>query len=108
MIRLRVEMGEPLWRVVGQQSIELEMDGERPTLADVLLLLSERPGFQQAYQSGADGEGPQYVLYLNDSVYPTSAATVTHCADGDTLRIILPNAGGIDLSPSPSPTREGG
>ncbi len=89
---VKVKMGEPLWRAVGQREVMVDCDGG--TIADVLTALSERPGFQEAYQRHADGIGPEYVLFLNEKALPASAAAVTQCGDGDTLRIMLPIAGG--------------
>lgn len=94
MRTIRVKMGEPLWRAVGERELTIQLTEPNVTIADVLLVLCERPGFREAYEPHADGEGPQYVLFLNERALPTSAATVTRCADGDTLRIILPIAGG--------------
>ena len=91
---IRVKLGEPLWRVVGQRDVVVECDTATSTIADVLLKLCDYPGFQAAYQSHADGIGPEYVLFLNDKPLPASAAAMTSCGEGDTLRIILPIAGG--------------
>lgn len=91
---IRVKLGEPLWRTVGQREVAVECDTTTSTIADVLLKLCEYPGFQAAYQRHADGIGPEYVLFLNDKPLPAAAAALTSCQEGDTLRIILPIAGG--------------
>jgi hypothetical protein len=93
MIKLTINLAEPLAKAVGQPKIDLVLDCETATLADVLLALSERPGFREAYESGADGEGVQYVLRLNQRTLPVSAASITPCSDGDTLYIIPSTAG---------------
>lgn len=91
---IRVKLGEPLWRTVGQREVAVECAGPDATIADVLLKLCEYPGFQEAYQVEVNGPGPGYVLFLNDKALPSSAAAMTACGEGDTLRIILPIAGG--------------
>ena len=91
---IRVKLGEPLWRAVGQREVAVECAGPNSTIADVLLKLCDYPGFQDAYQNHANGVGPEYVLFLNDKPLPATAAASTECGEGDTLRIILPIAGG--------------
>ena len=99
MATVRVKLGEPLWRAVGERETSVTCP-DPATIADVLVRLAERPGFQSAYEAHATGQGPEYVLFLNDPALPSTAAAVTPCADGDTLRIILPIAGGASAHDS--------
>lgn len=94
-MRMRVEMGEPLWHAVGQTEVAVEIAQDKCTIAEVLLkLCDDYPDFEAAYQRHADGLAPDYILYLNARALPNSAAPSTKCVDGDLLRIILPKQGG--------------
>ncbi len=94
MIQVKVKMSEPLWRSIGQREIDVTLDNSEATVADVLVKLAERPGFREAYDAHAAGVGVPYALFLGDRAIPEAAATETHVENGQTLRIILPVAGG--------------
>lgn len=94
MIQVKVKLSEPLWRAVGQRELTVALDDPAATVADVLVKLAEQPGFREAYQAHASGVGVPYVLFVDDKAVPEAAATETPIRDGQTLRIILPIAGG--------------
>lgn len=87
-------MGEPLWRAVGQREVDVTLDDSGATVADVLVKLAERPGFREAYDAHAAGVGVPYALFVDEKAIPEAAVSETRVANGQTLRIILPIAGG--------------
>ncbi|MFN8496582.1 MAG: MoaD/ThiS family protein [Anaerolineae bacterium] len=94
MIQVKVKLGEPLWRAVGQREVEVTLDESSATVADVLVKLAEGPGFRDAYDAHAAGVGIPYALFVDDKAIPVAAASETPVANGQTLRILLPIAGG--------------
>lgn len=94
MIHVKVKLGEPLWRVVGQREVEVALDESGATVADVLLKLAEQPGFRDAYDAHAAGVGVPYALFVDEKAIPEAAVSATPVADGQTVRILLPIAGG--------------
>ncbi len=94
MIQVKVKMSEPLWRAVGQREMTVALDNSAATVADVLVKLAEQPGFRGAYEAHAAGVGVPYALFVDDKAVPEAAATETRISEGQTLRIILPVAGG--------------
>ena len=95
-MRVLVKLSEPIWRTVGQRRVEVELDRDKGTVADVLRSLEERyPAFGQELCDEA-GRHPRlhYSLFLNNALVRQEQAATTPVQDGDTLYVILPMAGG--------------
>ena len=96
-MQIQVKLGEPLWRAVGRRRVALSWpDGTKVTVADVLARLeAENPAFGAAYRGEGQSAPPPYRIFVDSipvarAYLPPSPAL----ADGQTLYVLLPVAGG--------------
>ena len=94
-MKISVKLGEPLWRQVGERTLQLEWAQTSVTLAEVLdHLESAYSGFGPSFQ-GADVNTPYpYALFVNARLAHPEQAESTVLQDGDKLFIFIPVVGG--------------
>jgi sulfur carrier protein ThiS len=91
---IEVKMGDPLWRVVGEQRIELEL-AEGATVADALEQLhSAYPGFGTALQAGGTQVGVPFNFFVNRKLVKNRDLARHELKWGDKLYILAPIVGG--------------
>jgi len=94
-MQLSVKLGEPLWRHVGQRTLQLEWDQPSVTLAQVLRRLeAEHPGFGPAFRGEDLSASYPYALFINARLTRLEGAEGTQLWDGDKLFIFIPVVGG--------------
>lgn len=87
-----LKLGEPIWKLVGEKSLKLEMEEAR-TLADVVREMNRRyPGFMAEAQSG-EFDLP-YNLFVNDTLVRWDKVEQMPVHDGDKLFIFMAVSGG--------------
>lgn len=87
-------MGDPLWRVVGEQRIELEL-AEGASVADALEQLdSAYPGFGAALQAGGTQLGVPFSFFVNRKLVKDRDLAQHELKAGDRLYILTPIVGG--------------
>lgn len=89
-----VRLDEPAWRLVGQKTLSVRLDGETHTVADVVGELTKRFAGLDAELRGQTGDFVPYSLFLNDEAVRWTDVENTRVQDGDRVRVILPIAGG--------------
>ena len=93
-MRISVRLDEPAWRLAGQKNIDVHLEGETRTVADVIGELTTRFAGLGAELRGQTGDFIPYSLFLNDQTVRWREIDDTRVQDGDRLRVILPLAGG--------------
>ena len=93
-MEIHIQLDEPAWRVVGQKKFSIGLDAETHTVADVVGELAKRFAGLDAELRGQTGDFIPYTLFLNDDQVRWAEVERTRVQDGDSLRVILPIAGG--------------
>lgn len=93
-MNIQVRLDEPAWRLVGQKNLDLHLEGESPTVADLIGELAARFEGLEAELRGQTGDFVPYSLFLNDEQVRWNDVDHQRVRDGDRLRVILPIAGG--------------
>jgi len=92
---IEVKMGDPLWRIVGEQRIELEL-AEGATVADALERLDRAyPGFGAALQAGGTQLGVPFNFFVNRKLVRETHLGQHRLKAGDRLYILAPIVGGV-------------
>jgi molybdopterin converting factor small subunit len=87
-----LKLGEPIWKVVGNKSIKLDMGGAH-SLADVVREMNRRyPGFTAETQNG-EFDLP-YNFFVNDTLVQWDKIEQMPVHDGDKLFIFMAVSGG--------------
>ncbi len=91
---IEVKMGDPLWKIVGQRQINLELaDGS--TVADVLTnLQTTYPDFGSALEAGGTRLGVPFNFFVNRKLVKDRDLAQHKLKTGDTLYILAPIVGG--------------
>jgi molybdopterin converting factor small subunit len=91
---IEVKMGDPLWRIVGQQRIKLELaDGS--TVSDALTSLrATYPEFGSALKAGGTHQGIPFNFFVNRKLVKDRDVARHNLKTGDTLYILAPIVGG--------------
>ena len=77
-MEITVKLGEPIWKVVGEKSIKVRLDGAR-RLSDVFAELNRRyPAFMAEAQRG-EYDLP-YTLFVNDRLVAWEKVEQLRCA----------------------------
>jgi sulfur carrier protein ThiS len=96
---IEVKMGDPLWRIVGEQQIGLEL-AEGATVADALeRLRSAYPGFGAALQAGGTQVGVPFNFFVNRKLVKETHMGQHRLKTGDRLYILAPIVGGLAECP---------
>ncbi len=91
-MKVTVRLGEPLKSAVGSRKVSLEV-ADGATVADLLALLAENyPRFHHEFYERE--RRAAYVLFLNEEQIGLEEAQKREIAEGDTLSIFMPVAGG--------------
>ena len=89
-------MGDPLFRVVGDRQISLEL-GDAATVADALAQLRDTyPGFAAALEAGGTQLGVPFNFFVNRKWIKDRDLAQHELKPGDTLYILAPIVGGCD------------
>jgi len=95
IMKVSVKLGEPLWRQVGERTVQLEWDQPSVTMAQVLLRLeSEFPGFGSAFRGDDLQVSYPYALFINSRLARREEVDSTSLQDGDKLFVFIPVVGG--------------
>ena len=87
-----LKLGEPIWKLVGEKSLKVEME-EAHTLADVVREMNRRyPGFLAEAQNGVFDL--PYSLFVNDTLVQWEKVAQVPVHDGDKLFIFMAVSGG--------------
>jgi sulfur carrier protein ThiS len=91
---IEVKMGDPLWRIVGQQRVKLELaDGS--TVSDALTnLRTTYPDFGSALEAGGTRLGVPFNFFVNRKLVKDRDLAQHKLNTGDTLYILAPIVGG--------------
>ncbi len=91
---IELKMGDPLWKVVGQQQIKLELvDGA--TVADALAYLCRTyPEFEAALDAGGTQVGVPFNFFVNRKLVKDRDLSQHRLKAGDRLHILAPIVGG--------------
>ena len=93
-IHVTVRLGEPLRRAAGQFRFALTLPAGA-TLADLVSQLAETyPDFARRYAGTDLGHAHPYRLFVNFHLVAADQAAGRALADGDTVHILIPIAGG--------------
>ena len=91
-MEVTIKLGEPIWKVVGEKSTRLALNGAQ-TLSDVLAELNRRyPAFMAELQRGAFNLS--YTLFVNDTMVNWEKVGQTPVKDGDKVFIFMAVSGG--------------
>lgn len=91
---VQIKMGDPLWKVVGQREIELEL-ANGATVADALARLQTAyPGFGSALETGGIRLGVPFNFFVNRKLVKDRDLGRHQLKVGDTLHILAPIVGG--------------
>ncbi len=91
---IEVKMGDPLWKVVGQRQITLELD-DGATVADALAhLQTAYPNFRATLKAGGTQLGVPFNFFVNRKLVKEEDLTNRKLKAGDTLHILAPIVGG--------------
>jgi molybdopterin converting factor small subunit len=94
-MRITVKLGEPLWRQVGERTLQLQWARPSITVDGVLRRLErEYPGFGPAFRGDELGAVYPYSLFVNSRLVRREHARQTRLQDGDKLFIFIPVVGG--------------
>ncbi len=94
-MRIKVRMGEPLWRAVRQKMITLALPDKDNTLADVLeTLVAAYPNLEGELHGSGERREFYYTLFLNGQIASFSERAKVPVQEGDEVLILLPVAGG--------------
>ncbi len=93
-MEILVRLDEPAWRLVGQRELNVRLNGETGTVADVIGELAKHFAGLEAELRGQTGDFIPYSLFLNDESVRWKDVDRARVKDGDRLRVILPIAGG--------------
>jgi len=94
-MRITVKLGEPLWRQVGQRTLQMEWARPSITVDGVLRRLQrDYPGFGPAYRGDGLGTAYPYSLFINSRLVRRAEARKTVLGDGDKLFVFIPVVGG--------------
>ena len=94
VIHVTVRLGEPLRRAVGQYRFSSTLPASA-TLADLVTQLAETyPDFARRYAGTDLGHAHPYRLFVNFQLVAADQAAGRPLADGDTVHILIPIAGG--------------
>ena len=93
-MEILIRLDEPAWRLVGRKQLNVRLDGETGTVADVIGELTKRFAGLGAELRGQTGDFIPYSLFLNDESVRWKDIDRACVKDGDRLRVILPIAGG--------------
>ena len=95
IMKVSVKLGEPLWRQVGERTVQLEWDRPSVTMAQVLLRLErEYPGFGPGFRGEDFQVSYPYALFVNARLARREEADSTSLQDGDKLFVFIPVVGG--------------
>jgi sulfur carrier protein ThiS len=91
---IEVKMGDPLWKIVGQRRINLELaDGS--TVSDALTnLRTTYPDFGSALEAGGTRLGVPFNFFVNRKLVKDRDLAQHKLKTGDTLYILAPIVGG--------------
>jgi sulfur carrier protein ThiS len=91
---VEVKLGDPLWKVVGQQRIALQVE-DGATVADVLAYLrASYPHFGAALEAGGTRLGVPFNFFVNRKLVKDRELDQHKLKTGDTLHILAPIVGG--------------
>ena len=91
---VEVKMGDPLWRVVGQKQISLELS-DGATVSDALARLGNiYPDFGAALEAGGAGIGIPFNFFVNRRLVKDRDLAERKLKSGDMLYILAPIVGG--------------
>lgn len=94
-MQIMVRLGEPLWRSVGAQRLDLEFADGPVTVADVVARLAATyPSFATAYRGEGLGRDLPYNLFVNARQVPSGQERAHELVDGDKVYFFLPVVGG--------------
>lgn len=89
---ITLKLGEPIWKLVGEKSTKLELEGVE-TLGDVFAEMNRRyPNFVAQARSG-EFDLP-YTLFVNDTMVPWEKLDRTPVKSGDKIFIFMAVSGG--------------
>ena len=89
---ITLKLGDPLWKVVGDKSLKVELNGSH-TIADALAEVNRLfPGFLQEAQRG-EFDLP-YNIFVNDTLVHWDKITCMPLKDGDKLYLFMAVSGG--------------
>lgn len=91
---IQVKMGDPLWKVVGERQIALEVE-DGATVGDALEhLRAVYPGFGVALEAGGTRVGIPFNFFVNRKLVKDAELAQRKLKAGDTLHILAPIVGG--------------
>ena len=94
-MEILVKVGDPLWKVVGQREIELEL-ADGATVADALARLQTAyPGFGSALETGGTRLGVPFNFFVNRKLVKDRDLGRHRLRAGDTVHILAPIVGGV-------------
>ena len=93
MMKITVNLGEPIRRRVGRGKITVELGEGVQTLADLMAEMERSlPGFKEEME-GEEGFAP-YRLFFNDTLVRSADLADTEVKEGDSVTILMAMAGG--------------
>lgn len=91
---IEVKLGDPLWRALGRQRINLEL-GDGSTVADALThLRTTYPDFGTALEAGGTRLAIPFNYFVNRKLVKDRDLAQHKLETGDTLYILAPIVGG--------------
>lgn len=92
IVTITLKLGEPIWKVVGEKSVRVELDGAR-TVAEVFAEMNRRyPNFMAEAQRG-EYDLP-YTLFVNDTLVQWEQIAQAPIQNGDKLFVFMAVSGG--------------
>jgi sulfur carrier protein ThiS len=97
MMVIEVKMGDPLWRIMGEQRIKMELvDGS--TVAEALAYLrTTYPDLGAALEAGGTQLGVPFNYFVNRKLVKDRDLAQHMLKTGDTLYILAPIVGGASI-----------
>jgi molybdopterin converting factor small subunit len=91
-MEITVKLGEPIWKIVGEKSTKVTLNGAQ-CLSDIFAELNRRyPAFMAEAQRG-EFDLP-YTLFVNDKLVAWEKVGQTPVSDGDKVFIFMAVSGG--------------
>jgi sulfur carrier protein ThiS len=100
---IEVNLGDPLWKTVGERKVALTLD-DVATVADALALLrATYPDFGATLEAGGTRLGVPFNFFVNRKLVKTRDLAQRKLKAGDKLHILAPIVGGKDRAGVASP-----